>query len=445
VATKKTTPSEKAKTGAAKPRAAAAKKATSSKSDPVILDPPAKKATAAKKPAVVIEAKAEDVTKPSPVKMPDTPKEKARPAPEKSPEPVVAKPQASTSTRAFAGFLAGGAVAALIGYFAAGYINPPPVAVDNSDQIATLTAKYDAKITLLEGQISDVTTAPKPQANVDLTVLQGALDKQAARLAQTEAKLTQALADLKALRGEKAKAPSSSGGGVSSATTALIKQYGDEIATLKAQVEAQGVDMTDLSDRMETVSAIASHTIAEAQAKVDELTKNVANSAKSVDLALAKERLIAAVESGKTYGALLSQVADETGANIPAALTETAATGVATLEQLRKDFPAAARRALKTSLQTEAGGGLTDKLTAYLKAQVGARSLEEREGDDPDAILSRIEGALSRGELAAAVEQAQQLPASGLVELSDWLAAAEIRLKVEAALQELSSAIDGSE
>jgi hypothetical protein len=236
---------------------------------------------------------------------------------------------------------------------------------------------------------------------------------------------------------------------MSTATTALIKQYGDEIAALKAQIEAQieaqGVDRAALSARLDEVSRLASQKLAQAQAKVEELTQNAANSAKSVDLTLAKERLNAAVESGKAYGALLSQIASETGANIPTALSDAAATGVATLEQLRKDFPAAARRALKTSLQTEAGGGLTDKLTAYLKAQVGARSLEEREGDDPDAILSRVEGALSRGDLAAAVEQAQQLPASGLAELSDWLAEAEIRLKVEAALQELSSAIDGSE
>jgi hypothetical protein len=444
VATKKTTtPSGKAKTSDAK------QKATPAKSDPVILDPPARKPRAAKKPAEVIDAKAEEVTKPAPAKKSEAPKEQVKPEMAKTPEPVIAKPQASNGTRAFAGFLAGGAVAALIGYFAAGYINPSPVPLDSGDGIAALTAQYDAKITALEGQIADIKAAPQPQVNAEVTALQNAFDQQAARLAQTEAKLDQALADLEAVREQQAQPPVSSGGGVSTATTALIKQYGDEIAALKAQltaqIEAQGVDRAALSARLDEVSRIASQKLVQAQAKVEELTKDIANSAKSVDLTLTKERLNAAVESGKAYGALLSQIASETGVEVPTALSDAAATGVATLEQLRKDFPAAARRALKTSLQTEAGGGLTDKLTAYLKAQVGARSLEEREGDDPDAILSRVEGALSRGELAAAVEQAQQLPASGLAELSDWLAEAEIRLRVEGALQELSTAIDGSE
>ncbi|NOX74624.1 MAG: hypothetical protein GXP03_13755, partial [Alphaproteobacteria bacterium] len=150
MATRKTTsPSGKTKTGSAKPKAAPAK------SEPVILDPPAKKKPATvKKQAVVIDAKAEDVTKPEPVKKTEAPKAKANPEPAKSPESVTAKPQTSNSTRAFAGFLAGGAVAALIGYFAAGYINPAPVMPDNSGEIAALAADYNAKITALEAQIA---------------------------------------------------------------------------------------------------------------------------------------------------------------------------------------------------------------------------------------------------------------------------------------------------
>ncbi|MFT6696801.1 MAG: hypothetical protein ACJAXU_002309, partial [Paracoccaceae bacterium] len=97
----------------------------------------------------------------------------------------------------------------------------------------------------------------------------------------------------------------------------------------------------------------------------------------------------------------------------------------------------------KASVQAEAGDGMANKVMAYLKSQLGARSLDEKEGNDPDAILSRVEAMLGRGELQAAVDLARKLPANGIKELDTWLSSVEVRLNVEMALNEFSNALLG--
>ena len=73
--------------------------------------------------------------------------------------------------------------------------------------------------------------------------------------------------------------------------------------------------------------------------------------------------------------------------------------------------------------------------TDFLAAQTGARSLTPREGTDPDAILSRAEFALSEGRLADALAEVTTLPDPIRAPFSDWIARAEARLAVTAALE----------
>lgn len=116
------------------------------------------------------------------------------------------------------------------------------------------------------------------------------------------------------------------------------------------------------------------------------------------------------------------------------------AQGVPTLAHLRQSFPAAARDALAMSLAETAGEGTTwDRLSAFLRSQTQARSLSPRAGDDPDAILSRAEAALSAGDLAAALREVEALPPTGRDRMAEWAGLAQRRLAAREALAVLSN------
>jgi hypothetical protein len=108
---------------------------------------------------------------------------------------------------------------------------------------------------------------------------------------------------------------------------------------------------------------------------------------------------------------------------------------VATDAALLAAFPDAARAALAAVAAEEAqGGGWSDRALAFLQMQTGARSVTEREGTGPDAVLSRAEAALREGRLADAVAEVTTLPPAAQAPLADWLAQAGTTLAARAAL-----------
>ena len=66
-----------------------------------------------------------------------------------------------------------------------------------------------------------------------------------------------------------------------------------------------------------------------------------------------------------------------------------------------------------------------------------------REGNDPDAVLSRAEAALVAGDLPAALAEIAALPPVAQEVLSPWVATAQTRLNAIAAVADLTSKIGG--
>lgn len=149
-------------------------------------------------------------------------------------------------------------------------------------------------------------------------------------------------------------------------------------------------------------------------------------------------QVMAAMDSGVPYASLLADL----GA-VPKALSDPAASGVPTIAQLRDGFPDAARAALEASLQADMGATWSDRIGSFLRSQTGARSLQPREGNDPDAVLSRAEASLTQGDLAAALTELDALPEPGKAAMADWRARAAQRLAAIAALSSLTAQIDG--
>jgi hypothetical protein len=149
-------------------------------------------------------------------------------------------------------------------------------------------------------------------------------------------------------------------------------------------------------------------------------------------------QVLAAMDSGVPYSGLLADLGP-----VPEALSAPAASGVPTIAQLRDGFPDAARAALESALEADMGPTWSDRIASFLRAQTGARSLQPREGNDPDAVLSRAEASLAQGDLAAALAQLDALPPPGKAAMADWQAKAQQRLAAIAALSSLTAQIDG--
>ena len=131
----------------------------------------------------------------------------------------------------------------------------------------------------------------------------------------------------------------------------------------------------------------------------------------------------AALDSGSAYADAVADL-EAAGIAVPAGLAAAAASGVPTRAQLAAGFGPAARAALAVAHRDVEGLGMADRVAAFFKAQLGIRSLAPREGDDPDAILSRAEAALGANDLAAALAELAALPPGPAAEMAAWAAAA---------------------
>jgi hypothetical protein len=142
---------------------------------------------------------------------------------------------------------------------------------------------------------------------------------------------------------------------------------------------------------------------------------------------------LVALESGAGFAPAIETLKQSGAVEVPAVLAEVAETGLPTLSDLTSSFPDAARSALAAARssadpETESGG-----LGSLFARQLGVRSVVPREGNDPDAILSRMEAAVKDGNISGALAEMEALPDAAKAPLADWAAQANLR---SSALQE---------
>lgn len=445
MATKKTTPV----TATSRRKTRKSSDAVAEASEPVVLDPPKKPATVASDPpeALIVEAATEEKPQDSIEDASDI-AEPAIPAADlasQANEAVAPAPRRAMGS--FVLLLAGGAIAAALGYYAALQTVAPPQ--DYTAEIQRMQAGFDARIAELEqknaAMAAQIQSAAATDPASDLQALKAAiasnLENLTDRLGLTETQLQTAVAELEAIKSKLASNLVTTGGELNDAAKNLIARYGSEIEALKSKIDEQIRMNADLAEKLQQVANTAATQLTEAREKAASLADSAVNSVKNADISMAMTRLQAAIDTGKAYADLLVQIAKDAAVDIPDALLNPSHDGVSPLLKLQQDFPDAARKGLKASIKATAGEGIGDKLVAFVQAQIGARSLEEKPGDDPDAVLSRAQGALNRGELAAAVDLIHQLPAEGIAAMSDWLAQADMRLAAYQALETFSQSL----
>jgi hypothetical protein len=202
----------------------------------------------------------------------------------------------------------------------------------------------------------------------------------------------------------------------------------DAIESRPVSTQSENVDFTQLREVAEKQQAEIDALLADAR-----LVEQTSQEAASKTLArAAASRIIAAVESGAPFATALADLEATGASDIPEALKSAARDGVVTLAVLQGEIPSAARAALAESPQDAEAGFI-----GFLKRQLGARSIAPREGDDADAVLSRIEGAVRQGRLMDALAEAETLPTEAKSAMSDWLEKTTTRVAVTTASESL--------
>lgn len=339
------------------------------------------------------------------------------PAPEATTysEPVPIAPQVIRETTVerkggFVPMLLGGVVAAGLGYGVAAYVSqdlwPFATADDSSfeDDIRAALTAQDGSLSELGTRLADLEGAEVP--TVDLTPIEEQLATVQSATSDLSTRLDEITARIDTLERqplEQAVSPEA------------IAAYERALADLQADVEAQRAEIVQMAQE-----AVAAEENAEGQAQL---------AASRAALA----EITTGLESGAPFSGAVG-VLSSNGVAVPDVLSENAESGVPTQTGLMEDFPGAARDALSAARTMETDGAQgAGRIASFFANQLGARSVAPREGNDPDAVLSRAEAALRSGDLETTLSELSALPEVAQDALSDWQSRAQTRLEAKTA------------
>lgn len=435
---------------------------------------PAAKPAASSVPPVAKSDAAKDAPKPDPAK-PEAAKPepvKAASAPATAPTPPAAPPSAPATkveTRVVevrkAGFmptLLGGVIAAGLGAGAAYWAIPhlpaawQPVAAATGDgQLeAARAAGAEAASAALQSQTEALATRAAEagadaarQALADAAPPAGdaaALNAQAEKLAALEKTVTD-------LAARPVVAPVVSGDGAGqmqavlnelTARLSAQQQRLDELAARPTtdpgsaqQLQGFVAQAEALQQQIAASAAEAEQRIAAAESQASALQESAESANRRAQAATAAAALRAAIETGGSRDQALADL-NTAGIEAPAVLSG----DVPTLEQLRAEFPAAARAGLAAALNAAPNdGGALGVIGDFLRVQTGARSVEPREGNDPDAVLSRADAAVKAGDIRGALTGIATLPEPAQAAMADWTSRAQLWVDADTALATLAS------
>jgi len=324
--------------------------------------------------------------------------------------PVVAEPKSSSGGgTALGGMVLGGLIAGFIGFGIAQFMSggwpfetteADPMretVAAQSDEIAALRERVDAQAQEIESLGADSSVEELGDAlRANILATQSRIDELTATVNGFEERLTTL-----------EKMPS---GDSSEAAETAAAAYERELADMRAMLDRE---LENLRAQQEDAEA---------------LQANAAQSAQAASARAALSRIMAALDSGQPFDDALFDLTTATGAEAPDGLANVANDGVPTLGALQESFPEMARAALDDSLRAMVEAGEIGRGEAFLRTQLGTRSLEPQEGDDPDAILSRAEFELQNGRIAQALSELEAMPEAAQPAMDDWIARARTRL-----------------
>ena len=91
------------------------------------------------------------------------------------------------------------------------------------------------------------------------------------------------------------------------------------------------------------------------------------------------------------------------------------------MAKLLKDFSKVSYDVLEQEIATQNSQKLTDRIFNYFRSKFVSRSVAPIEGTSTDAILSRIEDFLKKGQLNEARKEIEKLPIKAKEVMSKWI------------------------
>jgi len=213
------------------------------------------------------------------------------------------------------------------------------------------------------------------------------------------------------------------------------KTLEETVASLQAEVakmiarqalSAQNGHISDealqqLETRLTAITA-AQQELNQSQTKAVDAQQDAEGKLRLAEATNALTQISDALETGKPFQEPLVQFSSVMGITAPTALLDIAKNGTPHLFALKQQLPPLARLALRNDAAESADDTALGKFSAFLKSQVGTRSLQPQTGDGMDAVLSRIEAALETGDLGNALTQTDALSDPALQIMGDWVA-----------------------
>lgn len=351
-----------------------------------------------------------------------------KPQPDPEPEPAAAEPAPAPAPvvqekvierkGGFFPMLLGGVVAAALGYGVSAYQSgtlPFLGAAEEDTFEADTRAALDSQAGEIEALKGSVQAANDAVSGIDLSALESSVSDLGARFDSVSGEiegLSDRIGTLDARLEEMEKRPVAE-----TVPPEAIAAYERELDSVREAIATQRQEVEEM-----TRQALAAEANAEDQAALSQARA-------------ALSTIMSALTDGAPYADALAEI-EANGTTVPAALSAPAADGVPTLAALTEAFPPAARAALSAARRSEAQAESgTGRFTTFLADQLGARSVTAREGDGPDAVLSRAEAALRGGDLGQTLTELEALPDQATAPLSDWIAAATARRDAVAAAE----------
>ena len=205
-----------------------------------------------------------------------------------------------------------------------------------------------------------------------------------------------------------------------------------EIAARMQQLAAQA---EALEAQIQSAAQQAQSQLSVVQSEAAKLQEAAEGSTRRAEAVAAIASLQTALDRGVTPQQA-SQALAPAGIQTPAAFDRE----IPSLDALQTSFPEAARAALRVTLREDSNERRGNFFGNFLRAQTGARSIEPREGTDPDAILSRANAEVAAGRIGAAIKEISSLPdtAKAAPTMAAWLDQAGAYRDAQAALSDLS-------
>lgn len=145
-----------------------------------------------------------------------------------------------------------------------------------------------------------------------------------------------------------------------------------------------------------------------------------------------------AIVAGRSLQPLLAE-AEAEGLNVPAILVGNA-DSLLSLSDLQISLADLAREVVADDVRQKAQDGEIGRVEAFLRLQLGARSLAPAEGDEPEQVLARAEAELAKGNVDAALAEVERL--GEIDALGPWIASARQFLSAINATADITANIE---